>query len=508
MKITISSAPLTLEQIAAMVGGTVYSWGMDQMPTVRHICTDSREVDGDTLFCAIRGERVDGHSFLPAVSKAGCVAFLCEQLPIDWALERPRSLGRFAAVVVYDTVAALCQLAAARREAELPRLFSVAVTGSVGKTTTKEMLSGVLAGPGLYKKAGNFNSTIGLPLSVMEIPPEARTAILEMGMSGRGEIAAMSRALRPQIAIITNVGSSHLQQLGTRENIAAAKLEIMQGLPPGGTLLINGDEPLLRALGADLPVRNRPSLPRGVRVLRLTLSGEPGADYAATHIGSYRGGSAFDLVTPQGTLRDLWIPEPGVHLVWAAAFAAIVGLLTGRSEQEIREGLAAYRPDGLRQTVEEVGGITLIRDYYNAAPESTVAALTVLTTLGRQRGGRLLALLGDMRELGEGTPELHRRVGERAVDLGVDHLITVGPLAWLMGERARVRGTEGQGPRATVESFVTDRHEVTDADCEAMAARLAELLREGDTLLIKGSRALRLERVAHRLTERLIQRNG
>ena len=271
MKITLAS-PLSVSALTLMAGGRLTLTGQVD-PIITHICTDSREADGGTLFCAIRGERVDGHDYMAKASELGCAAFLCERIP------DPLPAEACAFLVVEDTVAALSALALSRREAEMRDLPIVAITGSVGKTTTKEMTAAVLSqGKTLFKKDGNYNSTIGLPLSFMEIPTDTACAVLEMGMSSRGEISAMTAAVRPNIAVVANIGSSHLEYLGTRENIARAKLEIALGLPDGGTLLINGDEPLLDHLGQDFS-EDRPLIPAGIRVLRVSLAGAENADY-------------------------------------------------------------------------------------------------------------------------------------------------------------------------------------------------------------------------------------
>ncbi len=517
MKITISDAPLGMDTLARMAGGTLALRNMTCPPTVSSICTDSREADGTTLLCAIRGERVDGHRFLPGAAHAGCVAFLCERLPDGWSVsdaDSPMGVAPAAAIVVPDTVCALGRLVAARRTGELAELCAVAITGSVGKTTTKELVSAVLrAGRTVFKKDGNYNSTIGLPLSVMEIPSDTEVAVLEMGMSARGEIASMTASVRPDIAVITNIGTSHLEHLGTRENIACAKLEIAVGLRPGGVLLVNGDEPLLahpgQRLGGEIP-----TIPEGVRVLRVSLSEVSEADFNARTWVVENGGMRFDLVTPAGVWRDLWIPAMGEHLVWAGAFAAAVGQLCGLTEGEVRIGLASYRPAALRQSTRTVGGVTLIEDCYNAAPESMRAALGVLELMSH--AGRAtpwadscptvacppaaafpdehptdghcsavcrVAVLGDMRELGADTEALHKAVGAEVARHGVERLVTVGALGRYIAIGAAEAGMPAACIHATEES----------APYAETAAWLCARLRAGDVVLFKASRAMELE---------------
>ena len=482
MKITLRN-PLDVNTLVTMAGGELILRGVSEQVGVTHICTDSREADGNTLFCAIRGERVDGHNYMAKAAELGCTAFLCERVP-----EQSPSA---AYVVVEDTVAALSALALSRREEEMKTLSVVAITGSVGKTTTKEMTAAVLSmGKILFKKDGNYNSTIGLPLSFMEIPRDTEAAVLEMGMSSRGEITAMTAAVHPDIAVIANVGSSHLEYLGTRKNIARAKLEIAQGLKTGGVLLINGDEPLLSHLGQDFG-EDLPVIPEGIRVLRVSLAGAPNADYIAQNITPRDGGMDFDLATPDGLWQDLWIPAVGEHLVWAASFAAAVGQLSGLTEGQVKTGLAAYRPADMRQNIRTVGGVTVIEDCYNAAPESMKAALNVLhLTAASKPSARRIAVLGDMKELGENTVALHRGVGKACADKGVDLLITVGELG---AEIARGALEAGMPAEAIHMTGGADTYEGT-------AAYLKSILRKGDHVLFKASRSMALETMVEALT--------
>ena len=480
MKITLAT-PLALHTLAAMAGGKLTLRNLSEETTVTHICTDSREADEGTLFCAIRGERVDGHNYLAKAAELGCRVFLCERIP------DPLPSESCAFVVVEDTVAALSALALSRREGEMKELSVVAITGSVGKTTTKEMTAAVLSvGKTLFKKEGNFNSTIGLPLSFMEITPDTECAVLEMGMSGRGEIAAMTQAVRPRIAVVANIGSSHLEYLGSRENIARAKLEIASGLSEDGTLLINGDEPLLAHLGQDFG-EDLPIIPEGIRVLRLSLAGSENADYQAMNITPREGGMVFDLVTPDGVWRELYIPAVGGHFVWAASFAAAVGQLSGLTEGQVREGLSSYRPAAMRQDIRKLGGVTLMVDCYNAAPESMKAALSALSLIAGSH--RRIAVLGDMKELGTDTVALHRGVGAYAAKSGLDLLITVGELG---AEIATGAVEAGMSPDAIRVTGGKDTYETT-------ADYLKSILREGDHVLFKASRSMALETVVEAL---------
>ena len=442
-------------------------------------CTDSREAEPGSLFCAIRGERTDGHDYLPAAYAAGSRCFLCERIPAD----APAAFPDACFLRVPDTVAALSRLAAGFRATCLPEMRVVAVTGSVGKTTTKELCAAVLrtAAP-TFCRAGNFNSVIGMPLSVLGIGTDVRTAVLEMGMSARGEISAMSQAAHPDLAIITNIGSSHLEHLGTRENIARAKLEIMDGMLPGGRLLFDGDEPLLRA---EMPHR-RPD----IQVHSVSLT-DPTADFLATDIRPEADGTVFSLRLPTGTVWSrLRIPALlSRPLVQDAAYAAGVGFLTGMSQEAVMQGLSGYRPAAMRLNRHCAGGVTVLEDCYNAAPESVQAALDTLPLLAAQTGGRRMALLGDMKELGNDTVALHRKTGAACADR-LDRLWTVGALGAEIAVGAREAG---------MQAVSTLNPKGDTADAEAIAAELLSELEPGDILLIKASRAMHLEAVTEEI---------
>ena len=472
MKIKIQEAPLSLSWIAEAVNGRLQGTDAYSVPAVRYICTDSREADAETLFCAIVGERVDGHNYIAAAMKLGCRAVLCEKEPAE----------DICAVLVPHTVEAMGHLAEAYRGRYLPELLTVAITGSVGKTTTKECTAAVLStDETLFKKDGNYNSTIGLPLSVMEIGQDHTAAVLEMGMSGFGEIAAMSQTVHPDIACIINIGTSHMEHLGSREGIARAKTEMIQGMKQGSTLLINGDEPLL----ADVKERCRE---REISCLRVSF-GDATAEFYAEGVTATQDGMHFDLHTPKGILKGLFVPAVGDHMVWAASFAAAVGVLRGLSHEDIRKGLTAYHPAGMRQNISRVSGITVIEDCYNAAPESMAAALSALKMTAQ---GRMIAVLGDMKELGQHTVALHRGVGRKVAELAAEgrdvYLVTVGAL----GAEIAAGAAEG---------LPTDRIFVTTdpAPYEAAVRLLRTLLCEGDTVLYKASRSMTLEVVPQAL---------
>jgi UDP-N-acetylmuramoyl-tripeptide--D-alanyl-D-alanine ligase len=354
---------------------------------------------------------------------------------------------------------------------------TIAVTGSVGKTTTKEMVASVLRQElNLYAAQGNFNSEIGMPMSLMSAGAHHRAAVLEMGMSARGEISRMSRTARPSVAMITNVGSSHLEYLGTRENIAAAKLEVADGLRTGGYLLLNADEPLL----AGQKSHGRHTIYIGID--------HPAADCRAEHIRYTDDGcTVFDIRYGEHVWTDVCVPALGRHMVMAAMYAAVTGKIFGLSEKSIRAGILEYRGMPMRQQIDKAGGVTLLCDCYNASPESVRAALQALSNMPVK--GRRIAVLGDMLELGTQTNELHRATGVHAAGV-IDVLVTVGELGAHMAQGALESGCEV--------------YAYTGADAKEQAAKkLCALLGEGDALLIKASRGVRLEEVYNAVKQQL-----
>ncbi|MBQ8718144.1 MAG: UDP-N-acetylmuramoyl-tripeptide--D-alanyl-D-alanine ligase [Clostridia bacterium] len=470
MRVTLGRENIILSEIARACGGILV--GKDR--TLHAVCTDSREADKETMFVALRGERTDGHRYISGAVERGCCAVLCE----SWL-----PLGDASAVIVKNTEHALCRLAEFYLDQQ--RIPCVAVTGSVGKTTTKEFVAAVLSSElSVYKTVGNYNSTVGMPLSALEITPAHRAAVFEMGMSGQGEIARMSRAAKPDIAVITNIGSSHLEYLETRENIAKAKLEITQGLRDGGLLLLNGDEPLLRGVGSS-----------SYRVQTVTLDGD--GDYRGCNIVLHPGEecTTFDLYTPDGILKDFRIPAVGKHMVYDAIFAYVVGKEMGLDENSIRQWLLTYRSGGLRQRLLPMGDITVLEDCYNAAPESMRAALYVLGSFARERHCRSIAVLGDMRELGMETRYLHEQIGVYAVEQGISVLMTLGELGASIAEGAMGAGLN--------DDCVLMHRDLSDLD--SAAELLLSRLESGDMVLVKASRGVAAERLIEALRRHLQQ---
>ena len=464
MKIKLGLRPENMENVALYCGGTLVGENRE----FEYVCTDSREVDEKTLFVATLGERVDGHNFIPSAQKLGGVCFLCERIPEGADMDS-------CFCVVEDSVAAFATLAQGYRK-NTP-IDTVAITGSVGKTTTKELTACVLLeGFKLYSTEGNFNSVIGMPMSMLEVGRECEAAVFEMGMSGFGEIRQMSQAATPKIAAITNIGTSHLEYLGTRENIAKAKYEITEGLRTGGTLILNGDEPLLCELAKNDCERN-------FDVLFASVNGN--GDFCAENIRFTSDSSIFDLKYSGGEITDISVPAIGLHIVYDALFACSIGLLMGLCGEQIKQGIAKYTPKAYRQRIYDAGGFKIIADCYNASPESTKSALEVLSGL---EGDRKIAVLGDMRELGEHSVQLHREVGRFAAEKKIDVLLTVGELGAHIAEGALLGGMSKENVYSEL-----------DESAENTIKTLKDIVVEGDVILFKASRAMKLERIIEQI---------
>lgn len=477
IKINVNGGSISVSRVAELCGGRVMGGAAESLDApIRYICTDSREVGEGVLFAAIVGERADGHDYINSVAAAGAAAVLGEKMPDGVTVDIP-------VIVTGSTVAALTALAAGFADSIAAR--RIAVTGSVGKTTTKEFIAAVLAehvpSGGVFRTEGNKNSTIGMPLTMLGIPANAEYAVLEMGMSGLGEIEAMSLAARPEIAVITNVGSSHLEYLKTRENIARAKLEVRAGLKSDGILLLNGDEPLL----AD-------AWQNDIRAVRFSASGDENADFYISELVDSADGCMFTMNSRKRVIKNIKIPVRGRHNAQAALIAAAIGALLELSDDEILHGAAAFRPAAMRQSFINAGGLSVIEDCYNASPESMRAAIDVLITAAAERGGIPAAILGDMGELGEGSAEMHRSVGEYFAERGGGFLVAIGPMS---AHTARGAAAAGLSPECIVR--IAD---ITSDDSPRIAAEAARrTLGERDCLLVKASRSVRAERIIESL---------
>ena len=475
MKVNIGSRGISMAQLAKMCGGMLCCIGGESDTEIlfESVCTDSRESSNGALFIALGGERVDGHDYIDAALSAGGGCVLCERIP-EQISER-----RCAAVVVEDSIKAIGEFAKAYDRSINHK--KVAITGSVGKTTTKEFVACVLSEKyRVHKTEGNYNSNIGLPLSILSMKDDTEVSVLEMGMSGLGEIEYLSRLAEPDIALITTIGSSHIGHLGSRENICRAKLEIVSGLKSGGTLIVNGDEPLLADYKKD-----------GINVLRVAINNES-AEYRALNIRYENGYTVFDIATPLSMIMGVKIPVLGDHNVMAALFAYAVGERSGLDSALIAKGLCNFRQVGMRQNIYDIGSIRVIEDCYNASPESMKAAFAVQRSLASENeGSRMVALLGDMYELVNESGRYHEQVGADYANAGGELLFTFGNEA------------EGIATGSILHGMLPEKvYRNPDVKNPSLSGEmLIHALRPGDVLLVKASRGAAAERVIAYLKE-------
>lgn len=444
--------PITLAQAAEFTGGAVVG---DASAVIRGISTDSRTIPAQGMYLPIIGERFDGHDFIASAVQNGAAAVVSDR-DVDCGVPVLR---------VDDTRRALLALAGGYRS--LFDIPVVGVTGSVGKTTTKEMIASVLSQKleTLYTQ-GNLNNEIGMPLTVFRMEESTQAAVLEMGMNHFGEISRMTVQAQPTIGVITNIGTSHIEYLGSREGICKAKLELLEGLREGGTAVLCGDEPLLwdkrDALGVNTVYFGIDNPQAQIMASNLVLSDEKVT--FTVH--------AFDQTF------DAVVYAAGRHNVLNALAATAVGLLCGLSTEEIAAGLAAFRSVGMRQRIYQEDGFTIFADCYNASPDSVEASLAVLRDLKVE--GRRIAVLGGMRELGDYTREGHMRCGRCAAQCA-DAMYLYGDGA----ESYREGAIEGGMDAQCIHIF--DSH-------ETLAAALKADTKQGDALLFKGSRYWAMEK--------------
>ena len=450
-----------LSQIAAWSGGRLA--GGNPAQTITTVSSDSRALKPGDLFVAIRGEKFDGHNFLADAARLGAAGAIVDQ-------ETPGLPPSFALIVVADTVRGLQSLASAYR-ATL-RLTSVCITGSNGKTSTKDLCASVFAQRfSVTRTAGNLNNHLGVPFSILRADSTHDVGVFEIGMNHAGEIAPLAAIARPDIAIVTNVGVAHIEFLGTREAIAQEKGTLAEAVGENGTVILNADDTFT------------PSITKRTRA-RVITAGLLGGDVRATDLEHLSTGTRFRLhATGQSVQADL--PVPGEHMVRNALLACAAGISLGLSLAECAAGLRALDLTAGRLTQKTIGGIRILDDTYNANPDSMSAALV---TLARMPGtGRRIAVLGGMGELGKESERGHRSVGEVAGREKIACVITVGESARWIAEAA-----ENAGVREVIRA----------ADADEAARTLRDIAKPGDTVLVKASRSARLERIVQAMEGR------
>ena len=420
------------------------------------VATDTRNLAVGSLFVALSGERFDGHDFIAAAVRQGAAGIVASREPVGLPLA-------VAVFLVPDTRLAYQDLARFHRcRFQMP---VIAVTGSNGKTSTKDMIAAVLSTQrNILKTEANFNNEIGLSQTLLKIGPEHEAVVVEMGMRGLGEIAGLAATALPTIGVVTNVGETHLERLGSVENIAAAKAELMEALPAEGIAVLNGDDVHVLAMRQKTNARV------------VTYGTGPDLDVQAINLQYSAQGVTFDCRTKQDTV-SIALPVPGIHNVYNALAAITVALEFGVGLEATARGLATFEPGKMRLNIRKYGDVTVIDDTYNASPLSMAAAIDVLATVGK---GRKLAAIGDMLELGAAAPAAHEKVGRQLAAAGVEAVLALGDMARVAAETARDHGV------AMVAAC---------PDHPTAIQLLRKILLPGDTLLLKGSRGMTMEKL-------------
>lgn len=443
---------LTAQEIAVAVGGSV-----NRDAQINSIYIDSRKVEKGSLFVAIKGDNFDGHDFIDMAIKNGANAVLSSK---DIECEVPL-------IKVEDTSKAFLNLAGYyRSKFDIP---IISLTGSVGKTTTKEMIYEVMLSEfKTMKTQGNLNNEIGLPKTIFNLDRSIEVAVIEMGMNHAGEIERLSKAARPTIGVITNVGVSHIENLGTRENILKAKLEMLKGMKFGSTLVVNGDNDLLSNVQIN-----------AYRIIKFGIENED-CLVRATDIQQLDCETRFNVLY-NNEKYPVVLPTMGFHNVYNALAAITVGIQFEIEIEDSAKALENYVPEGMRQRVKKVNSMTFVEDCYNASPDSVKASLRTLKDMAK---GRKIAVLGDMLELGSISRKAHEHSGIEASKNGVDVLLTYGDMSKFTHEIGKENGIQ------YCESF-DDKTKLIDT--------LKAILKPEDTVLFKASRGMALEDVINAL---------
>jgi UDP-N-acetylmuramoyl-tripeptide--D-alanyl-D-alanine ligase len=453
---------LSCQEIIRAVNGTLLSGDINTV--FDNVSTDSRNIKQGDFFVPLVGEKFDGHDYILPSFEKGALGSLTQK---DTGICCDRVL-----IKVPDTLKALRDIAAYyRQKFNIP---FVGITGSVGKTSTKDMVASVLQrGFKVHKTQGNFNNEIGVPLTVFGLDPSHEACVVEMGMSGFGEISRLTSIVKPDIAIITNIGLSHIEKLGSKNNILKAKMEILEGLNERGLVILNGDDSLLFGL-------------KGLLKHRTVFYGlEEGMDYQAYNVVSLgEQGSTFDINIGNREY-SVKIPVSGLHNIYNALAGIAAGIELGITLEEIIKGIEEFTPGKMRINIINHNGLKIINDVYNASPQSMEAAINVLKDISA--GNRTVAVLGDMLELGDISEKAHFDVGKYAVSNGIDYVAAVGEYR---------ENTAGGAINAGIKK---DNVFVFKNNNEA-AIFLKDFLKPGDVLLVKGSRGMKMEEIVSMLT--------
>ena len=450
---------LTLENITQVCRGVYYGPADKMYTEVTAIITDSRKTEAGCLFVPIVGERVDAHKFIPQVIAAGALATLSERVLED---------ADFPYILVESSLQAVKDIG--EFYLEQLNIPVVGITGSVGKTSTKEVIASVLEQKyKTLKTIGNFNNELGLPLTVFRLRDEDEIAVLEMGISDFGEMSRLAKVAKPDTAVITNIGTCHLENLGDRDGVLKAKTEIFGYLKAEGHIVLNGDDDKLSTVKEY----------NGIMPVFFGLGGECEVygDEIVNH--GLKGISCRIHMGTESFQAD--IPMPGRHMVYNALAAAAVGRIYGLTSEEIKRGIESLEPISGRFRIIETDNFLIVDDCYNANPMSMKASLDVL----KDGSGRRVAVLGDMGELGADEIALHQEVGEHAGICGIDVCICVGKLSRYMADKAREKAAGLQV--------------IYEPDRESLLSHLSSYVQKGDTILVKASHFMRFEDVVEQL---------
>lgn len=453
---------VTVKEILEATGGKLLS-GDSSVP-LKHISIDSRKMEGDDLFVPFAGARADAHDFIGMAFDNGAAASLSVRTDVE--------TGKGPVILVKDTLKALQDIGKWYRKNVL-KFPIVGITGSVGKTSTREMVFAALSsGFHVFSTKGNFNGQIGVPLTLSQMAPEDEIAVLEMGMSLPGEMARISQVACVDYAVMTNIGISHIENLGSQENICREKLHIIDGMKDGGVLILNGDDPILAKIQVDRPIKT------------VFYGCGDNCQYRVQDIRTIDNRAVFDAVI-QGNIYTISLKVPGIHNVMNAMAALAVASETGISVSGAIEAVENFGGFARRLEVSEDRGLTIIDDAYNASPDSMKAALQVLDSMKAE--GRKVAVLADMLELGEKAPEYHFETGLYAVDKRIDAYVLIGDLASWIG-------------RAIDQcSDLPTRYFKTNQEA---AKWLISWLKPGDMVLFKGSNSMKLKEVIDAVRQR------
>ncbi|BAL82124.1 UDP-N-acetylmuramoyl-tripeptide--D-alanyl-D-alanine ligase [Selenomonas ruminantium subsp. lactilytica TAM6421] len=449
----------TLDEIVKAISAKIYK---EEKKDFSAVVTDTRKISAGVLFVALKGERFNGEDFAAEALEKGAAGVVVSENCAQEQLDKCQG----TVLQVADTLTAYQLIAKAWRD-KFPQIPVVAITGSNGKTTTKDLTAAVLSAKGdVLKTQANFNNEIGLPLTLLGLKAEHKAAVVEIGMRGFHQIDALAPIASPQIGIVTNVGETHMELLGSLENIAKAKQELVEAIPAGGTVILNADNKYVAGMGS--------AAKEGVKVMTFGIEKDADVKGEALHT---EGNVTKFMVTYANERHEYEVNMVGRHNVYNTLAAIAAGFAMGLTPDEVRRGLGNLEATKMRFELQQVKEWNVVNDAYNASPMSMTAAINTLSELAK---GRKIAVLGDMLELGSVSEEAHIHVGEEVAEHGFTALVTRGEMGNFIA-----KGAEAKGMTAVYRC----------ASHEEAADKLHELLQPGDTLLFKGSRGMAMEKI-------------